>query len=354
MQGAELSYSSLRSPTVAALLNGFPLPGLFDVDITNNAHFGAARFRLQVAMDAYTASQLVQPGLSLDIQVSLDGPPVSLVEGEIDSIAMDVLNGVVSLEGRDFTGRLIDTRTEETFSNQTSSEIAETLAARHNLTPNVTPTTALAGRYYGSEHDRITLGQFSRSTTEWDLLTFLAAREGFEVFVTGNTLNFVPLATGGNVFYLTPQACIAMSLEHALTLARDIEVTVKSWNTRQQTAFTQTARSSASSATTATPRKIVVVRPNLSPNDALQLAQRILADLSAHERVVTVELPGEVGLSPRCQVILTGTGTDFDQTYYISELSRHFSSNHGFTETLRLKNMPQSGLATALSSSAAS
>ena len=305
-------------------------------------------------MGAYSASQLVQPGLAIDIQVSLGGPATSLVQGEIDSIALDVLNGVVSLEGRDFTGRLIDARTEETFSNQTSSEIANTLAARHNLSANVTPTTALAGRYYGNEHDRITLGQFSRSTTEWDLLTFLAAREGFEVFVTGTTLNFIPLASGGEPFCLTPQACIAMSLEHALTLARDIEVTVKSWNTRQQTAFTQTAKSSASSGTTATPRKITVVRPNLSPNDALQLAQRILADLSAHERVVTVELPGEVTLSPRSQISLTGTGTDFDQTYYISEISRHFSSDHGFTETIRLKNMPQSGATTLLSSPAGS
>ena len=65
-----------------------------------------------MAMDAFTASQLVQPGLPIDIQVILNGPPISLVQGEIDSIAMDVVNGVVSLEGRDFTGRLLDSRTE--------------------------------------------------------------------------------------------------------------------------------------------------------------------------------------------------------------------------------------------------
>ena len=341
--------SNLRSPNVVALLNGSLLPGVFDIDVTNNAHFGAARFRLQVAMNASTASQLVQPGGSVDIQVSLGGPLISVVQGEVDSMAIDVVHGVVSLEGRDFAGRLIDARTEETFSNQTSSEIAETLASRHNLAPNVTPTTALAGRYYRNEHERITLGQFSRSTTEWDLLTYLAAREGFEVYVTGTTLNFTPLASSSDVFYLTPQACIALSLEHALTLARDIEVTVKSWNTRQQTAFAQTARSSAASTTAATPRKITVVRPNLSPNDALQLAQRILTDLSAHERVVSVEMPGEISLSPRSQIVLNGTGTEFDQTYYISELTRHFSTAHGFTETLRLKNMPQSSGTTPIS-----
>ena len=105
------------------------------------------------------------------------------------------MNRTVEVDGRDLTARLLDARTQETFSNQTASEIAETLAGRHGLTPNVTATSTLAGRYYEAEHDRITLGQFSRATTEWDLLTYLAAREGFEAYISGQTLTFAPLAT---------------------------------------------------------------------------------------------------------------------------------------------------------------
>ena len=103
-----------------------------------------------------------------------------------------MLNRTVEIDGRDLTARLLDARTQETFSNQTASQIAETLAARHGLTPNVTATQTLAGRYYAADHDRLTLGQFSRATTEWDLLTFLAAREGFEAYVSGQTLTFAP------------------------------------------------------------------------------------------------------------------------------------------------------------------
>ena len=348
MRGVVLPYNSSRSPIVSALLDGSALPNVFEAEVSASAFFGAARFRVRMALDAYTASQLVQPGSIIDVRVSLGGPAVSLIQGEVDSIAMDVLNGTVELEGRDLTGRLLDARTQETFSNQTSSEIAETLAARHDLTPNVTATTALAGRYYGNEHDRITLGQFSRSTTEWDLLTFLAAREGFEVFVNGTTLNFVPLGNGTTSFGLTPQQCTSLNLEHSLALAGSIEVTVKSWNTRQQAAVMQTVNSSRSTGLGGSARQIMIVRPNLSSADALQLAQRILADLSAHERIVSVELPGELALSPRSNVTLSGTGTDFDQAYYVSELHRHYSLDHGFTESLRLKNMPptnQSALA---------
>ena len=338
-----MSYSNLRSPLLSATIGGSLLPNVLEADISSNAHFGAARFRLRLAMDAYTASTLFQPGLIVDVQMSADGPPSSIIQGEIDSFSIDVLNGVVSLEGRDLTRRFLEAATQETFSNQTASEIAETLAARHGLSANVPPTTTLAGRYYGNEHDRLTLGQFSRSTTEWDLLTFLAAREGFEVFVTGQTLNFTPLSNGSAPYSLTPQDCVSLTLEHVLTLAGGIQVTVKSWNTRQQSVFSQMATSASADQAGGQPRQIVVVRPNLAPNDAQQLAQRILADLSAHERLVAAELPGECNLAPRSNVTLTGTGSDFDGNYYVADLDRHFSLERGFTESIRLKVLPQAG-----------
>jgi phage protein D len=342
-----LSGSSLRAPGLTVLADGNPLPNVIDADITDNAHFAAARFRLRLAADPATVASLLGPGTIIDVQLTLGGPPVSILQGEADTVSMDVINRTLEIDGRDLTARLLDARTQETFSNQTASEIAETLAARHGLTPDVTRTSTLAGRYYSAEHDRITLGQFSRATTEWDLLTFLAAHEGFDVYVSAQTLTFGPPLAVAPAMTLSPDLCLSLQLEHALTLARDIEVTVKSWNTRQQAAFTQTARSAARGAKRGgPPQRIVVVRPNLSPNDAQQLAQCILADLSAHERLVHAELPGELSLTPRTRILLTGTGTDFDQLYYIAELDRHLSVEHGFTERLRLKNTPPGDTAT--------
>ena len=337
-----MSGSSVRQLSITVLADGAPLPNLLDADILANAHFAAARFRLRLAIDPATATALLQPGAILDIQLSIGGGSISLLQGEADILRCDVLNRTVEIEGRDLTARLLDARTQETFSNQTASEIAHTLADRHALAANITPTATLAGRYYSAEHDRLSLGQFARTTTEWDLLTFLAAREGFETYVFGQTLTFAPLGTAVPTLTLTPSLCLSLSLEHTLTLARDIEVTVKSWNSRQQAAFSQTAKSTGQNRRGGSPQRIVVVRPNLTPNDALQLATRILADLSAHERLVHAELPGELSLSPRTRVLLNGTGTDFDQLYYVSELDRHFSADHGYTERLRLKNTPPS------------
>ncbi len=342
-----MSGSSLRTPRLTVLADGTPLPNVLSADIQDNAHFAAARFHLRFAMDAAAAITLLQPGSILDLQLSLGGSATSILQGEADTLSIDVLNHTVSIEGRDLTARLLDARTQETFSNQTASQIAETLAARHGLTPNVTATTTLAGRYYATEHDRLTLGQFARSTTEWDLLSFLAAREGFETYVSGTTLTFAPPSGTAPVLTLTPGLCLSLQLDHALTLARDIQVTVKSWDTRQQAAFSQTARSAARGKRTGPPQHIVVVRPNLSPNDALQLAQRILADLSAHERLVHAEMPGELALTPRSQIMLTGTGTDFDQVYYVAELDRHIHPDQGFTQQIRLKNIPPGNTVTS-------
>ena len=344
--------SSLRSPALTVLVDGAAMPGVMEIDVLDNAHFAAGRFRVRAAMDAAGAAALLDADSILDLQVSIGGTFASLLQGQADSIHIDPIRNTIEIDGRDLTARLLDARTQETFANQTASEIANTLAARHSLTPVVTATTTLAGRYYGAEHDRITLGQFSRATTEWDLLTFLAAREGFEVFVAGQSLYFQPLMQTAANLVLTPNDCVSLSLERALTLARDIEVTVKSWNTRQQAAFTQTARSAPQGQRGGSPQRIVVVRPNLQPNDALQLAQRILADLSNHERIVHAELPGDVTLTPRSRITLSGTGTDFDQTYYVAELDRHFSLAHGFTQNLRLKNAnPANGTTVATDNS---
>lgn len=335
-----LNSSLVRTPSLLIIAAGIPIPGVMDLDVHANSHLAADRFRIRAAMTAAAAASLLQPDTILDLRIGLDGPPVSILVGEADSIVIDPLRNTIELEGRDLTRRLLDARTQETFANQTSSEIAATLATRHGLTPSVTATTTLAGRYYDTEHDCFTLAQFARATTEWDLLSFLAAREGFEVFVTAQTLHFHPRSDTVPSVTITPADCISLSLERALTLARDIEVTVKSWSTRQQAAVVQTARRARNGkhGSGGPPQQIVVVRPNLSSSDALALAQRILADLSGHERLVHAELPGDLILTPRSRVVLTGTDTDFDQVYYIAELDRSYSAAHGFTQRLRLKN----------------
>jgi phage protein D len=347
-QEAELGLSNptLRSPRLQVFANGQIVSGAIEAEVISNNYYAADRFGVVIALGpdswAETAFWASESDISLDIQFSLDGGAsfTSLVKGAVDSVSIDPILRFAHLDGRDFAAALIEARTQETFANRTSSEIASLLANRHNLRPCVTPTTTPVGRYYQSEHDSVTLDQFSRSTTEWDLLVFLARQEGFDVFVQGQALYFQPAQAGDLAITLRPEDVIDIRLERSLTLARDIEVTVKSWNSRQSSVFVQRARASRrnSVARSSTLQRYVFVQPNLTPDDALKVAQRKLVELTRHERVVRLNMPGELVLSPRSVITLDGTGTEFDQTYYIDIIERRLRHGSGLTQQIVARN----------------
>jgi phage protein D len=341
--------SVLRQPTLIVLANGIPLAAPLASQIVSNNHHAADRFHVTAVLPAPpdAAMWAATAPIAIDIRIGLDGsPPVSLIQGNVDSVEIDALTGRLTIEGRDQTAALIEARTQETFANRTSSEIAALLAARHGLLPDVAPTTTPVGRYWQLEHDRITLDQFSRATTEWDLLTALAAHEGFDVWVSDTTLHFRPAASAAAnpapsatlaavATAFGPANVTALRLERALTLAGAIQVTVKSWHSRMGTACVQ----SVSSGKGGSPRDYVYIAPNLTPDAALRLANIKLAELAKHERVVVAEMPGELTLKPRMSVAVAGTGTAFDQLYWIDEITRSLDWRHGFTQRIRARNV---------------
>lgn len=337
-----------RTPRLKVIANGQIILGAMEAEVISNNYYAADRFRASIALgiDPWAGASFwaSESDILLDVQFSLDGGAsfVSLVQGAVDSVNIDPTLGLVRLDGRDLTSALIEARTQETFANRTSSEIASLLAQRHNLTPQITPTTTPVGRYYQSEHDRITLSQFSCTTTEWDLLVFLARQEGFDVYVQGQALHFQPAAQATDLAVsLRPGDVIDLKLERSLTLAHDIEVVIKSWNSRQNSAFAQQARASGQGSAQGsgeTPLRYVFVQPNLTPDEALKFAQQRLAELIRHERTVQISMPGDLSLSPRSMIALEGTETEFDQLYYVDVIERRLRQNGGFTQFVMAKN----------------
>jgi phage protein D len=360
------SLGSARSIYLQLLLNGEDVSGVQEVDVCTNNHRTSGWYRASLALGSdasFTAATLSgMTGVSAEIRVGLaaSGMPPSaatwqnLIIGPVDDVAIDMSDGTAELTGRDLSAVLIDTLSAETFSNNTASEIAQTLALRHGLTPDVTATSTPVGRYYQDGYALSSLYQSSTTVTEWDLLCMLAQTEGYDLLVQNQNLIFAPplAATLPAVWYWQPggtqnSTMMSLRLERSLALARDIIVTVQSWNSRQQSMVTQTVRSSANALAASPTRNAqpqattyVVVRPNLSAQDALALATQTLADLSRHERVVTAQMPGELELAPRSQVSLQGTQTEFDQTYVVDEIIRRVSMQNGFVQTVRAVNTP--------------
>jgi phage protein D len=342
---------NFRQPTASVALNGTTVTNaVIDLDVHSNNYFAADTFRVRLALAAlsaqFNASFWSDTQAQISISVDAGGGPLQLILGNADTIDIDMPNGTVEASGRDLTAALIDTKVVAKYQNLTSSKIAAQIAASAGLQANITATSTPAGRYYEIDHARL-----NSDVSQWTLLNYLAQEEGFDVYVSGNTLNFVPSQQGGSPAYtLTYQQptteqirtgnFIRLALRRSQTLAKGTVVKVISWNSKQVTAFTATAkRSGTSGSATADTAQVYTFKvPGLTQDQAQQFANARLQEISLHERVVDVTIPGETSLTPRQLVALTGTGTSFDQNYYIDSIERSFSMDDGFMQTIKMKN----------------
>jgi hypothetical protein len=183
---------------------GTVVPGWLDFEVENNALSSADTFSVRFigsglpkAMDVSWFSQQKDmyielfAGFPANYGAYTPEELTRLIYGQADTIDYDIAQDVITVHGRDLTRVFIDAKTTEKFQNQTSSQIATTLAKRRGLTPNVTATKTKAGAYYDIEHVNL-----MDERTEWDILSFLAQQEGFNVYVKDQTLYFGPPRSG--------------------------------------------------------------------------------------------------------------------------------------------------------------
>jgi len=358
-----------RKPRMKILCNGQPVGGALTFEVTNNSFYQADTFSATFSINAdpnfgpqWWGSQ--KPPLLLDTQASLDGGKTwkSLLVGQVDHMALHMDAGMISVDGRDLTSYFIDTKTQETYANKTSSQIVEILAEKHGLTADVTPTTTLAGRYYGDDHERMTLNEFSRTTTEWNLMCSLAQHEQFDIWVEGTTVHFHPTTPpDSNPWELVwmPDGWVGnqpwmngvkLTMERSMVMAKDVVVVVRSWNSLQEQGFTKWSPSSAriNSVASGKDQQFSFVIPNLTAAAAQETANKLREQITQQERLVTIEAPADLIVGARNMLQITGTGSSWDQTYYVDWVRRSMSFEGGFPMTIHAKNhSPQTSVVTS-------
>ena len=324
------------------------------MDVTSNAHFAADTWRAEFASTALPAAfgpdyWAAAEYDRVEISAGFEGALIPLITGQVDDVEYDIIARRLTLSGRDLSAPLIDARTTEKFQNLKSHEIAQRIALRHGLDSNVTATATLAGKYYQIDHAALT-----KEDSEWDLLCYLAEREGFDVWVRGETLFFQPPVSESQTPYLllwsdpgagSPTSnCERLNLSRSQTLAKDVIVKVRSWNQAQEKAFTVAYRASKKGRTKrkgdtdSDAQTYSYTVPNLTREQALKYAETQAAKITRHERLLNADLPGDSLLDTRSLVRLAGTGTDWDQTYYPESVTRRISFEEGYTMQLRAKN----------------
>ena len=355
-------------PRGAVRINGTLAPAWLDFEVENNALSSADTFTVRFLGSALPAETNVRwfseqkdmyielfAGFPANFYVYTPDELTRLIYGQVDTIDYDIAQDIITVRGRDLTRVFIDAKTTEKFQNQTSSQIATTLAARRGLTPNVTDTKTKAGAYYDIEHVNL-----MDERTEWDILSFLAQQEGFIVYVTGQTLYFGPPPAANSVPYpivwtqVNPstQQYIAqagnvedMQFQRTLTVSRGITVIVRSWNDKQQYGFNATyppkkvgSLQPGQATTSGAGQVFTFFYPNIDKQRALQIAQQKYDLIVQHEMKFSCRVPGDVTLDAFTVIQISGTGTAFDQTYYPSSISRRMSFDGGFEMTVHGKN----------------
>ena len=349
-----------RRPRCRLVVSGSVISGCQSLEISTSNLGQAGSFFVQVADDTRTreAGEQWSEGDVIDLSVQVGFIPAGLPEsavdwqelisGRVDRIRLDPVTGTITLEGRDYAARLLDLPVTENFLNCTSSDVATQLAQRCGLSASVDQTSSIIGQYYQIEHARVALSRFSRFSTAWDLLSNLAQIEGFDLWVQGSNLFFRSSSSNLNTvhtisFQPSSQTSASpflnvssLALERSLALAGGVPVSVLSWNSRQRRRVS--AQSDGSSTASSAP--INVVRPNLLQDTAQMLANGIYGQTSGHERRLIATMPGDLTLSPRDGIRLTGVGSSWDGNYRVDSVDREMTLAGGFVQRFTAKTVP--------------
>ena len=338
--------SGSASPVAVLTVAGVTCRTLASVEIETCLLRRAGRFQASLAFvadDPGVAAALGAPaGAPVSIAFGNDAATLTtLFTGVLDQIGFDLPSGLLELEGRDDAALLIDQPVAQPFTNQTAAEIVQTVAGNAGLGCNAVPTGSFSGQFYQIDHARSALGGHARFGTAWELVCGLADRENYDVWVANGTVNFVPAGSVTGQTVALDVAALAdgalgafgitrLRLDRRLALDAGVGVTVRSWNSRQKTAITQTA--SAGVADNAT---ITFVMPNETDQTALARATALQRDIARHGAAIALDMAGELTLAPRDIVLLSNSaGGAWDGSFLVDLVTRRIDVRRGFEQSV--------------------
>jgi hypothetical protein len=335
---------SSGTTNILVSVNGDQVSGLLRASIATTNCFAADTYSITFAIESPgdTSFWSMIPSAYLEVTAVMpftSGGYQSLITGMADTIHVDPIQGTVGVEGRDLSSSMIDSYRQQDFVNRSASEIVSAIAQYHNLQPVVTPTDGNIGRYYSDGYTKISLGQFSRLQSDWDLVVQLARESNFDVFVEGRLLYFrASGASAGAPICISLRDVQSARVEKNLSITRNATVSVQSWNSQNMAAYQsdgpgEDAIKVQGSSIVGLP--FLFSGANYTPQQATDWARRYEAELSRLGTVLNLDMPWDLSLRPRATILLNGTNSLFDTTYLIDSIERHFSPTSGSRQLVR-------------------
>ncbi len=359
-----IPQSAVRQPRGAIKINGVVVSGWISFEVDNNTFYQADTFRVTFAISMLPLA-FNQAWFSVQTQIDVEifaGFPVnaenytvaeldSLILGRVDTIDFNPVSRTLDMSGRDYTSLMIDTKTTKKWQNMRASAIAAQIATAHGMdTRYIVNTTSRVGTYYDIDSVRMT-----NEHSEWDLLTWLAAHEGFVVYAKGNALHFEPKPSPTVEPYVLqwqePDAdrgyfqgnFVSIDFTRNLTVAKGVVVWVQSVNPKTKKtyaiAYPQAKAKGTMPGQSSTHAQVYTYRKAaMTPEKALQFAQEKHREITQHEMKLSASLPADNLLGVASIIKVVGTGTAFDQIYYPDSITRRMSVDEGYMMQVSAKN----------------
>jgi hypothetical protein len=332
---------------VQVSMNGDPIPGLLRASIAKTNCFSADTYSLTFTLGTQVSKGIdfwsMVSSARVDVTAVISSPygPTyqRLITGMVDTVHLDPIKRTVGIEGRDLSSSMIDTYRQQDFVNQTASEIVSTIAQYHNLIPVVAVTSGNIGRYYSDGYTKLSLGQFSRLQSDWDLVVQLARQNDFDVFVEGQSLYFQP--SDGSTSAPVPvslQDVESARIERNLGITQNAAARVQSWNSQNMVAYDSNNPGGAATATQGysnTNLPFLFSGSNYTSQQVTDSAERYAVELSRLGTVLHLNMPWDLSFSPRATILLFDTVSAFDTAYRIDTIERHHSCISGSTQLVR-------------------
>ena len=328
------------------VINGRLVAGLLHFSVSSSNCYTADTFSATFAIGppplcgiVFWAS-LSGAYLEISLRTGATSETTTLITGMLDSMTIDPVNRTVAVEGRDLSASLVDSFSQRDFVNQTASEIVDTIAHNHGLEAVVSSTSGSVGRYVSDNYTKLSLGQFSRFRSDWDLVVELARENSYDVFVKGQTLYFQPAVDttfGSRRLYRSDYRSIRV--ERALTPNSAASVRMQSWNCQNMAPYVsgnslsvdETDQASINS----TGMDYLFSVPNLTPQQVDQSAGRYAREVGRLRVVVIIEGPWDLTISPRTPLYIAETYSILDGPYQVESIDRHSGSSSGSSQTIR-------------------
>lgn len=345
-------------PRFRMLVAGQVINGLKSVSIESNNYGRGDNFHAEIVPDVgsswFDPSDDIAPldviiqGTMLSSANAQASSWTTLIQGTADCIDWDPIRRTASVQGRDYSSKLIELSTgTDVYLNRVSADVVADLAEKAGMEWDIDPTSVHVGQYYQVEHKRHGLVSHSRQTTAWDLMMRLARIERYDLWVTGNTVYFKKqLSNADPAWQLWIEAAgnIAVSpvcdlrLEKQAGLTRGIRVEVLSWDSKQRRATVgKFPKAGSILKASASAQVYSFVLPNLTQDRADAEAMAYYNEIKSHQRSVSWSQTGNMELLARQRVALSGAGVNWDAIYRVDSIHREFS-NEGFSMTVTVRN----------------